>query len=71
MMQKLTAFFETIAETLKSGSDLMKKRKKDEHIQPVVCPAGVRDDIPRHLNLPCPDAQSLEEEYRWRQEQIQ
>ena len=49
----------------------MKKHKKDKHIQPVVCPAGQRDDIPRHLNLPCPDEQSLEEEYQWRQEHIQ
>lgn len=36
-----------------------------------VCPAGMRDDIPRHLNMPCPDEQSLEEEYQWRQEHIQ
>jgi len=48
-----------------------KKKKQNKHIQPVVCPAGQRDDIPRHLNLPCPDEQSLEEEYRWRQEHIQ
>lgn len=39
--------------------------------QPVVCPAGQRDDIPRHLNMPCPDEHSLEEEYRWRQTHIQ
>jgi hypothetical protein len=31
----------------------------------------MRDDLPRPLNLPCPDGQSLEEEYRWRQEHIQ
>jgi hypothetical protein len=49
----------------------VKKRKKEIRIQPMVCPAGQRDDIPRHLNLPCPDAQSLEEEYQWRQEHIQ
>lgn len=50
----------------------MKKNKTDDkHIQPVVCPAGQRDDIPRRLGLPCPNTQSLEEEYRWQQEHIQ
>ena len=49
----------------------MKKQETEKRIQPVVCPAGVRDDIPRHLNLPCPDEHSLEEEYQWRQEHIQ
>ena len=52
----------------------MKKHKDarpNEHIQPVVCPAGQRDDIPRRLGLPCPDEHSLEEEYRWRQTHIQ
>ena len=48
----------------------MKKETK-KHSQPVVCPAGQRDDIPRRLNMPCPDAESLEEEYRWREEHIQ
>ncbi len=48
----------------------MKKETK-KHIQPVVCPAGQRDDIPRRLNMPCPDEASLEEEYRWREEHIQ
>jgi len=69
--KNMTDFFEKNAERLKRGSDLMKKHKKDKHIQPVVCPAGQRDDIPRHLNLPCPDEQSLEEEYQWRREHIQ
>lgn len=73
-MKNVTAFFANIAEKLKIGGERMKKRKKkkqDKHIQPVVCPAGQRDDIPRHLNLPCPDEQSLEEAYQWRQEHIQ
>ena len=48
----------------------MKKETK-KHIQPVVCPAGQRDDIPRRLNMPCPDAESLEEEYRGREEHNQ
>lgn len=48
-----------------------KKTKGKEHIQPVISPAGMRDDIPRRLNLPCPDPHSLEEEYRWRQTHIQ
>lgn len=49
----------------------MEKQKKTQWIQPVVCPAGMRNDIPRPLNLPCPDRQSLEEEYQWRREHIQ
>jgi len=48
-----------------------KQEHKKKHSQPQVCPAGQRDDIPRALNLPCPDAHSLEEEYRWRQTHIQ
>ena len=48
-----------------------KQKNKEKRIQPVVCPAGQRDDIPRHLHMPCPDEHSLEEEYRWRQTHIQ
>ena len=52
----------------------MKKQKgktRAQALQPRVCPAGQRDDIPRHLNMPCPDEESLEEAYRWREEHIQ
>ncbi len=38
---------------------------------PRVVPAGQRDDLPKALNMPCPDDHSLEEEYRWRQTHIQ
>ncbi len=38
---------------------------------PRVVPAGQRDDLPKALNMPCPDEHSLEEEYRWRQTHIQ
>lgn len=48
-----------------------KDRTRAQALQPRVSPAGMRDDIPRPLNLPCPDEHSLEEEYRWRQEHIQ
>ena len=48
-----------------------KKVQGNKPVQPVVCPAGQRDDIPRHLNMPCPDEHSLEEAYRWRCEHIQ
>lgn len=48
-----------------------KKAQGNKPVQPVVCPAGQRDDIPRHLNMPCPDEHSLEEAYRWRCEHIQ
>lgn len=43
----------------------------DKDIQPVVCPAGMRNDRRRHYNMPCPSDDSLEEEFRWREEHIQ
>lgn len=51
----------------------MKTDGKQQQRKPLpgVCPAGVRDDLPRPQNLPCPDAGSLEEERRWQQEHIQ
>ncbi len=47
------------------------KQPKGQKPLPGVCPAGVRDDIPRRQSLPCPDEGSLEEARRWQQEHIQ
>ena len=73
-LQKITLIFEKIVAKLKRGGVFVKKQKgktRAQELQPRVCPAGQRDDIPRRLNLPCPDAESLEEAYRWREEHIQ
>ena len=63
-MQNVTAFFAPAPGKHKGGIN-------DKHIQPVVCPAGMRNDRRRHYNMPCPSDDSLEEEFRWREEHIQ
>ena len=73
-LQKITLIFEKNGAKLKKEVFFVKKQKgktRAQELQPRVCPAGQRDDIPRHLQMPCPDEESLEEEYRWRKEHIQ